>query len=422
MLNGELELRYAMDGGGRGWLGGPACGLELDREATRHPPPDVVAGGVLDGERQRAAADLEVEVDGPVGGKPHEDVEVLRQHQLEPLELHSGQAGRVEPLVAIRVHHRRCHGLDALGQVVEGEEDARRAALEARVERGHQVADAVLVGLVVDGVDDAAAALGIARLEPRQYPWRHLALDDHLHLGQLVALDQVEALEVVEEVVVEVEVERLGELTVHGTDGEGGGPLILALPRQEHAIAVLLEVLAGAAGGVLAGAGEAHRREGVERPRLPLLDALAGGGACLPVIAELHDDAALRGEGHGAVAQLRVHAVLDEHAGLEAPDAAAEALESALLLEETVDRAEAAVAHAVAQAGLERAAVGDVDAVGAFDVEGARVAAVEGVDAGGAQEVALAGVLGGEARAAALAHRLRPADAVALEVSAVVAL
>src|SRR5262245_53557256 len=65
--------------------------LEADRDTAEEAPAHLVAVAVRrGGGRLAAAAQLHVELHGPVGGQIEQDVEVLRQHELEALDLALG--------------------------------------------------------------------------------------------------------------------------------------------------------------------------------------------------------------------------------------------------------------------------------------------------------------------------------------------
>jgi len=131
-----------------------------------------------------------------------------------------------------------------LPQPVEGDEDPGGRPLELGVERGYQVVDAVLVGLVAGGEEDSSAALSHARLEAGQDPRRQLPADRELRLRHPVAGHQVEALQAVEEVLAEVEPPGVVELAVDDAEGEALGVVLLL--GEEHLVAGPLVLVVGA--------------------------------------------------------------------------------------------------------------------------------------------------------------------------------
>src|SRR5689334_2366710 len=74
---------------GRGWERGPGGeGLKLDRNPTHQPPAQLV---FLRREvRHRAAAQLHVDLDGPVGCQVHQETEILGELEAQTLEVHLG--------------------------------------------------------------------------------------------------------------------------------------------------------------------------------------------------------------------------------------------------------------------------------------------------------------------------------------------
>src|SRR6185295_813105 len=165
--------------------------LKLDRDPALERPVQVRVDAQ---QRGSGAAHVHVELHHPLSGEVEEDVQVLRQHDLQALIL---EAGRHLP--------GRLHRRQVLRQVVEGDQKAGRRRLEARVERGDRVAHLVLVRPPGGGEELTAAAPREARLERRDDLRRRMVGEREAHLGEAVAAHEVEALEAVEEVLAEVE-------------------------------------------------------------------------------------------------------------------------------------------------------------------------------------------------------------------------
>src|SRR5262245_24570518 len=94
---------------------GERKGLEPDRDAAEEAAAHVVGVAGRRG-RLAAAAQLHVELHRPVGGEVEEDVEILRQHELEALDLVVG--GRRRYWLAGLAER-----LELLIEPVEGHED-----------------------------------------------------------------------------------------------------------------------------------------------------------------------------------------------------------------------------------------------------------------------------------------------------------
>ena len=107
-----------------------------------------------------------------------------------------------------------------------------------------------------------------------------------LQLRNLVATDQVETLETVEEILIEVEVERLVEAPV----GKAQAHLVevLALSRQQQLIAVLFRVAARAAVLFKQNRGESL----VDRVQLQVVNLVATGGVSPPVLSKADNHSA----------------------------------------------------------------------------------------------------------------------------------
>src|SRR6185312_5791843 len=233
-------------------------------------------------------------------------------------------------------------------------------------------------------------------------------------LGDLVAAHEVEALQAIEEIVAEVEPQRVAHRAVGGAEGEG--VIVPVLAREVHLIAGLAALLAEIAlleeggeevGGRLSGG----------------VDAAGGGRLELPGGAELEDHAALRGERQAAVGERGVEPVLHEHRRLDADAAAAEQIDAGeglplggLALPAGIV-AQPELALAVAKAALQRVGVAEGLRVGALDApRPGRLGDAQRVDGGLVVIVVLGRVVGGDLGPAVLAHRLRPVHLIVLEV------
>ncbi len=147
-----------------------------------------------------------------------------------------------------------------------------------------------------------------------------MAAQRELELGELVAADQVHALDLIEEVVGEEDAQGVADPAM-----DGGEPnrlaVFLAVCEAE-----LVVVVVGA--GLRLDVSEVGDAEGAEPGLLLAAEALAGDRVQLPVVAELDHHAAVRRHREGAVEEHGVEAVLDDEPGAELGRADAERVDA----------------------------------------------------------------------------------------------
>ena len=276
--------------------------LELHRQAA-HDALAQLFVVVWRAIRSGAAADFHVQQNGQIGSYALEYPEILRQHDLEPVDLQL--IGRVSADAATTRWQQ------LLRQMVESDENAGRRLLELGVDRSNEKAHLILIGFLVDGMEDATTTRSHVRGDPGQHRGAKPASHRKLQLWEAVAPHQIETLEVVEEILAEIEPQRVGELTVDGTDTQ---VLCLIVSRvgEENLISVLV--------GLIAGVGLAKEDRSEILPLegdllLVRLEARRRKGS--PVGRQLKDDSTAWRHREAAVAHGREETKLDQYLWLD---------------------------------------------------------------------------------------------------------
>ena len=147
-----------------------------------------------------------------------------------------------------------------------------------------------------------------------------------MELGDLVAVEQQQALQPFEDVAAEVQPDAVRELALRYAELDAAAVVRGAEPPAElDAVAVLERGGAGVVVVVL------HLQE-IAEEEVFRVDPLAGRDGGQPFGTEFDDEAGAGGEGDIAVAQRAEHAVLENDRGLDLPVALAEDVEALVRL------------------------------------------------------------------------------------------